>query len=108
MSNPETPASVKRKTTGVVLVFIDEKGHAIAHAADFEPQAPGGFTLLEGQRCRARGALAWAVCNAYATPMLVRGIERYDCERIVERLCHSYNCSVHEVAIGHDEAKEPR
>lgn len=90
---------------GVILVFIDERGHAIAHAADFEPQAPGGFELIEGQRRRAKLALALAVCNAYASPNLVRGLEVYDCERIIDRLCRMHGCRVHEVAIGHDVAK---
>jgi len=53
---------------GVVLVFINERGHAIAHAADFEPSAPAGFKLIDGQRHRARRALASAVCDAYARP----------------------------------------
>jgi hypothetical protein len=91
---------------GVVLVFIDERGHAIAHAADFERQAPGGFSLLEGQRHRARRMLAMAVCNAYASPMLVRGLDAYDCDRIMERLCRVHGCRVHEVAIGHNDGAE--
>jgi hypothetical protein len=89
------------KVAGVVLVFIDERGHAIAHAGDFERQAPGGFTLHEGQRHRAKRALAHAVCNAYASPMLVRGMDSCDCERIMERLCRVHGCKVHEVSVGH-------
>lgn len=88
------------KTIGVVLMFIDERGNVIAHAGDFEPQAPGGFTLCEGQRWRAKRALVMAVCNAYASSQLVRGLDAADCERIVERLCRSHGCRVHEVLIG--------
>ena len=87
---------------GVILVFIDEHGHGIAHAADFEPQAPGGFTLVDGQRHRAKVELAFAVCNAYASPNLVRGLNRYDCERVIDRLCSIYGCRVHEVLVGHE------
>lgn len=90
---------------GIVLVFIDERGHAIAHAADFEPSAPGGYELIDGQRHRARRVLASAVCDAYASPHLVRGIEMYDRERIIDRLCRLHGCRVHEVAIGHEEPK---
>jgi hypothetical protein len=90
------------KPAGVVLVFIDERGNAIAHVGDFEPQAPGGFTLAEGQRYRAKRALAVAVSNAYASPMLVRGLEAYDCERVMERLCRVHGCKVHEVTVGHE------
>ncbi len=103
MSSQQPPAPT---TTGVVLVFIDERGHAIAHAGDFEPQAPGGFTLLEGQRHRATRALAFAVVNAYASPDLVRGIDPYDCERIMEKLCRQFGCMVHKVAIGHRETSD--
>ena len=91
-----------QKTHGVVLVFIDEKGHAIAHAADFEPSAPGGFKLVEGQRHRARNALNLAVCSAYASPNLVRGMAPYDQQRIVERLCFLHKCRIHEIVIGND------
>jgi hypothetical protein len=91
---------------GVVLVFIDERGNAIAHAADFEPQTPGGYTLLEGQRRRAMSALSFAVCNAYASPMLVRGFDAYDCERVIERLRNQHGCKVHEVTIGHKAGAE--
>jgi hypothetical protein len=93
---------------GVVLVFIDDRGHAIAHAADFEPQTPAGFDLVEGQRHRAKAALAAAVCNAYASPNLVRGLERYDCERVIDRLCRVYGCRVHEVLVGHEVAEPIR
>ncbi len=91
---------------GIVLVFIDERGRAVAHAADFEPQAPGGFKLIEGQRHRARRLLASAVCEAYANPNLVRGIEAYDRERIIDQLCRVHGCRVHEISIGHAADRE--
>lgn len=86
---------------GIALIFIDDHGHAIAHAADFELSAPGGFSLAEGQRRRARVALAIAVCRAYASPNLVRGMDAYDCEQIVDKLCRKHGCRIHEIAIGH-------
>lgn len=89
--------------TGIVLVFLDEKGHAIAHAADFDRSAPGGFTLQEGQRRRAERQLAWAVCEAYASPMFARGIDAYDRERIMHRLRDVHGCKVHEVVVGPKE-----
>jgi hypothetical protein len=93
----------RKRARGVLLVFIDEKGHAIAHAADFDPQTYGGFTLIEGQRHRAKRALSFAVANAYASPNFVRGMDDYDCERVMERLRRAHGCTVHEVAIGHAE-----
>lgn len=97
----ETTRPLKAKAAGVVLVFLDEHGHAIAHAADFERSAPGGCTLSEGQRYRARRLLAFAVCNAYASPMLTRALESYDAERIVERLVRVNGCTIQEVLVGH-------
>lgn len=88
---------------GVVLVFIDEHGNAIADASDFRRAAPGGCTLLEGQRWRARRALDVAVCRAYASPMLTRGMDDGDCARVVEQLVRKHGCRVHEIAIGHKE-----
>ena len=88
---------------GVVLVFLDEKGNAIAHASDFDRSAPGGFSLREGQRSRAERQLAWAVCEAYASPMFTRGIDAYDRQRIMHRLRDAHGCKVHEVLIGHKE-----
>lgn len=93
-----------QNANGVVLVFIDEKGRAIAHAADFEPQAPAGFTLLAVQRGRARRALAWAVCSAYSSPQFTRGIEAYDAQTILDRLCLSHGCQIHEVIVGQESA----
>ncbi|MGE0444535.1 MAG: hypothetical protein AB7P99_04850 [Vicinamibacterales bacterium] len=91
---------------GVVLVFLDERGRVVAHAADFNRDVPAGFDLDEIQRRRAKLELAFAVCNAYASPHLVRGLERYDCERIVERLCSAHGCKVHEITVGHDAPAE--
>ncbi len=88
-------------TKGVVLVFLDEKGNAIAHAADFHLSAPGGFSLYEGQRARAKRDLAWSVCQAYASPNLTRAIEPYDRQKIMDTLCGRHGCKVHEIAIGH-------
>jgi len=90
------------KTTGVVLVFLDERGHAIAHAADFDKSKPAGFSLREAQRRRAERSLAFAVCAAYASPMLVRGMDWMDCERVLGRLCQQHGCTVQEVAVGHE------
>lgn len=94
------------KAVGIVLVFLDEKGHAIAGAADFDRSTPGGCELSEGQRYRARLRLAFAVCNAYASPMLTRGLDSYDCERIVDRLVQMHGCKVREVLIGHKSSSQ--
>lgn len=83
----------KIEPRGIVLVFIDEKGHAIAHAADFDD---GG----DARRYRARRALARAVVDAYASPALARGLDQYACEQAVQRLCQQYGCRVHEIVIG--------
>lgn len=84
---------------GVVLVFIDEDGNAIAHAADFNSTGYGGFTLQEAQRIRTKRKLAINVCNAYSSPQFTRGIQDYDAEQIMQRLIDKHGCHVHEINI---------
>ena len=88
---------------GVVLVFIDEKGHAIAHAADFDRSGYGGYTLADSQSVRARRQLAINVVNAYASTQLARAVDAYDAERMVQRLCQTHGCKIQEVIIGGDD-----
>lgn len=99
-----TPPKGKGKdVAGVVLVFLDEAGRAIAHAADFHRDRPGGYSLEEAQRLRAKRALGVAVCRAYASDQLVRAIEGYDCERILQNLVNKFGCRIHQISIGHNK-----
>lgn len=74
------------KVRGVVGVLIAPTGHVWAHAADFEPQGYGGFTLVESQKVRVKRQLAFALVRAaVAEPVLV-GLRDHDCERLVDEL----------------------
>ena len=81
-------------------MFVDEKGNVIAHVSDFNRQRYGGFELAESQSVRARDALDMAVCAAYASPKLVRGIDRMDAGRIVQSLVQNHGCTVHVIVVG--------
>lgn len=94
----------KAGANGVVFVFIDEDGNAIANAADFKKGGYGGYTLREAQATRAYEALAMKVCEAYSCDRLVRAIEPYDARQIMRRLVDKHGCSVHRIDI--PEVKE--
>lgn len=93
-----------KTVTGVVQIFVNEEGYVIAHAADFNSSAYGGFTLIESQRLRVRDALALNVVNAYSSPGLVRGFDEGDARRVIARLVEKCGCRIHEVVVG-GEAK---
>lgn len=84
------------------MVCVTPAGRVIAHAADFEAQAPGGYELKEAQILRCKHALAYAVMNAYASPVLVGSIERYDAEKLMTALCRNGH-TLHTIPIGHEE-----
>lgn len=90
---------------GVVLVFIDEEGREIASVSDFNRTGYGGWSLRDAQNLRARRALAMKVCNAYSSSQLVRAIDAYDAERIIDRLVKDHACKIATVVVGHAEAK---
>jgi hypothetical protein len=96
MSEKNTPVP-----QGVVAVLVGADGREIAHAADFKRDKPGGFTLDEAQRGRCKRALAMAVIDACASPMLRDSIEMYDAERIVQRLVDN-GCRLHIFSVGYD------
>jgi hypothetical protein len=87
--------------TGVTAIFVVE-GRVIAHATDFNRSRPGGFTVREAQESRAKAALGAAVVRELASPLLYSGLDRYDCERIMNSI---KNGKVHVLAI--EAAHEP-
>lgn len=87
---------------GVVMIFTNETGRAIANAADFATDGYGGFTLLEAQRLRARGALAGAVAEAYASPDFTRALSSHQLRDVLSRLENAHGCKITEVVIGHE------
>lgn len=88
---------------GVIAIFSDEKGRVIATAADFAPDRPGGFKMIEAQRMRATRRLAWKVIDAYASPALTRAMSEYEREQIVRQLQTKHECKVTVEPIGYTE-----
>lgn len=75
----------KNDPSGVTVVYIYD-GRVIAHASDFAPDCPGGFTTSEAQTYRAKRALALAVVRALSSPTLYENLDSYACEQIVNKM----------------------
>lgn len=88
---------------GVIAVFTDERGNVIASQADFAPDRPGGFTMIEAQRRRAEDLLASKVVYAYASPALGRAIDPYTAQQIVRKLTSNHGCKMKTIPIGYSD-----
>lgn len=93
----------KEVPKGVLAVFTDDEGRVIANAADFHPDRPGGFKMIEAQRLRVQRAIAWKVVEAYASPRLTRAISEYEREQIVRTLQTQHKCKVTLIPIGYSD-----
>ena len=87
---------------GIVAMLVDRDGREIATASDFKREAPGGYTLRQGQQYRAKMALCGAVMRALASPRLSDAIDNYTAERIVEGM-QKQGCRIIIIPIGHKE-----
>ena len=88
---------------GVVGIFANENGRAIATVSDFKRDGYGGFSLFQSQRIRCRKALVMEVVRKYSSPDLYRAVGIYEAEKIVENLCRDHGCSVQYLPVNHDE-----
>lgn len=86
---------------GVIQMLIGSDGRVVAHVADFNLDGYGGFTIEEAQRVRCRRALAFAVIEAFASPVLTRAISGYHADHIVDSLVKKQGYRKHEIVIGH-------
>ena len=91
------------KPKGVVSLFIGPDGRVVAHAADFHPDRPGGYTEQEAQQHRAREALHRNVLRAMCNWDLADAMSAYTCDGIIRDLCESKSYRIEHVAIGHDD-----
>lgn len=95
---------------GTVMVFIAPEGRVIASATDFAQHSPGGFTNEEAQRLRCRDALAAAIIDAFASPVLNGAMDSYSRARIVGELEKSGGYRTHtllvEITLEDVQAKE--
>ena len=74
---------------GVVAVFITPSGDATATAASFEQCLPGGFTLRDAQKMRAKRRLAEAVAVQYCSPQYAQAMTEYDKEKTMNAMCNN-------------------
>jgi hypothetical protein len=89
---------------GIVATFTDSTGHVVASVSDFDRSGYGGFTLQEAQRYRVRRKLAYAVLNAYCSPVIVKALSEYDCRAIIDKLTRESGFTETIIPIGYDEA----
>lgn len=101
MSQNDTTA---KPHPGVVGIFTDKLGRVVATVSDFNRDAPGGCSLREGQTWRCQRLLALEVVRAYCSQMILEGIEAYDCERILSRLCEKGATTTY-IPIGHPDER---
>jgi hypothetical protein len=71
---------------GCVGIYTDKEGRVIASVSDFKEATYGGFSLYEGQKVRAKRALAHAVVDAYCSSIVAEALDGYECERLVGSL----------------------
>lgn len=88
---------------GVVGVLIAPGGAVWAHAADFEAQGYGGFTLAAAQKIRVKRALAFALVRSAVAEPVLEGLRDHDCERLVDELLRK-GWKRELIEIGHGEA----
>lgn len=72
--------------SGMVAIYVDEDGRAVASASCFDAQAFSGFSVEESQRIRLRGMCARAALKEYCSPVVWRALSEQMCERIVQSL----------------------
>jgi hypothetical protein len=67
---------------GVMHVFVSD-GRVVAHAADFHPDRPGGYTTRDAQRVRSRQWLNKKVLDAYCSTIIGDSLDSYQAEQVV-------------------------
>jgi hypothetical protein len=87
---------------GVVAVLVSKEGRPIVNAADFNLGKPGGFTQEEAQKIRVKSSLAMKAVHVLASPVLSDAIERYDAERILDKMCRNGG-RVAFIEVGYDD-----
>lgn len=90
---PQSPA-------GVVCLLIAPDGRVVAHTADFHPDRPGGFTVTQAQRSRARLRLSSQAFYAMSNHDLARACDPYHAEQIIEALCRKAGYRVETIEVG--------
>jgi hypothetical protein len=92
-------------TIGVVAILTDETGQVVASVTDFERQAPGGCSLFEGQKWRAQRMLSFAAIRAFCSPVIVKAMDEFRCDEIVNTLIHKHGFTRTIIPVGHKDVE---
>lgn len=87
---------------GVVAILVSKNGNELASVTDFNRTTPGGFTLLEAQKSRARETLATKAMKELSSPLLSDSISQYHARGILSEMCDR-GCKIIFVPVGYDE-----
>lgn len=72
---------------GVVAILTGPDGHVWATATEFDRSGYGGFSLQEAQELRVKRALAWEFVRKACSDVIVRALDEYQCDRIINNVC---------------------
>ena len=92
---------------GVVVTLAGPDGYVVAKAVDFDSGSYSGFSLLEAQRIRARGAMAHDLIQNGCSPWIVKAVSTYEAERIRDTLISTHGFKETVIEIGHDDEEMP-
>ena len=92
---------------GVTVLVTDRAGRSVGTGSDFEPAAPGGYTLREAQERRARDAAWWQAFDRtcrqeVATAINQGGLTFAD---LRHKLTSQSGWQEHVIAHGHGEGE---
>lgn len=88
---------------GVVGVLIDENGHVWAEATDFNESGMGGFELVRAQEIRVEKRLSIEFMRSACSPPVLKAIDDYDCDKIVNNLIRKSKWTRRLIRVGHDQ-----
>ena len=91
---------------GIGAVLTDDSGDVVAHAFDFDRSGYGGYKLWEAQRHRVKLAVTHEYLSRYTYGPVAAAIERYDAEKIVNKLRQTGKLKLKLIDIGHGVQEE--
>lgn len=88
---------------GILAIFLDPSGKFITSAANFDTDHPGGFSVKEVQRTRAKAELALMVMRLHIPNFLVDSIDVNAALKILDGACRIHKYQISYVEIGYAE-----
>ena len=92
---------------GVVCVIVSKSyGSVVGIGADFDRGGAAGFSTEDNQRRRALAFAEMDFVRKQASDLIVRGMDAYECSRLVDRLRDRKLVKIEYEAVGEEDAKE--